>query len=92
MSSYASHHRSPSPLAAETEFLPEARHNLRLMRHLYSVDHCGYRRLVRQYRYAADLLGCRRSLERVLHPLRRRPRPEMGAWHPSPSHSRRMIL
>ena len=92
MPSYASHHRSPSCSPAETEFLPEARDNLRMMRHLYSVDHSAYRRLVRQYRYAADLLDCRRPLERLLHPLRRRPRSKKGTWRPSPSRSRRTIL
>jgi hypothetical protein len=52
-------------------FLDEARRNLRLLRQFDGAHGRRYRRLVRQYRAVADELGCRRPLERLLHPLRR---------------------
>lgn len=69
---------------ADRPFLADAWCNLVVVRQLYGPQGRRYRRLVRQYRYVGNALGCRRALERLLHPLPRRHlrAPHRHTWPP----------
>src|SRR5690348_8991424 len=54
-------------------FVVDACENLRVLRGMHGRRGAPYLSQLRRYRAIAESLGCRRALERRLHPLRRRP-------------------
>lgn len=54
-------------------FVVDACENLRVLRGMHGRRGAPYVSQLRRYRAIAESLGCRRALERRLHPLRRQP-------------------
>ena len=71
-----------SPLARDA-FLADAQCNLALMREVFGTDSWRYHRLAQQYLAVADVLGCRREVERLLPPLPRGRTRQMEASPPT---------
>lgn len=74
---------SPAEDRPSIPFVVDACENLRVLRGMHGRRGAPYLRQLRRYRTIADSLGCRRALERHLHPLRRRPMEgQMQPWRP----------